>query len=214
MIKNYVLILLLLFPFFLLAQDGSLNLSFGNNGILVGDFAETTRFESMAVQPDGKILATGARGLELMVARFLPDGSIDPSFGTNGFFYDDMDGSANGFKILIQEDGKILVFGTVRVAASRFALVAARLQPDGSGYDTSFGTAGIYVNQVSGSSFPEDDILDAILLSDGKIGIAGRSYSGQRDFIMIGKLTADGQNDLSFGDDGICLLYTSPSPRD
>jgi len=64
------------------------------------------------------------------------------------------------------------------------------LLSDGSGYDTSFGTDGKYINQVSGSNFPEDDILDAVILSDGKIGIAGRSYSGQRDNIVVGRLTA------------------------
>lgn len=206
MIKNYKLILLLLFPIFLSAQDGTLDPTFGNNGILVGDFAETTRFEAMALQDDGKILAVGARGLELMVARFLPDGSSDNSFGTNGFFYDDMDAAAGAYQVLIQSDGKILVFGTVRVAPSKFALLAARLEEDGSGYDTSFGTDGKYINQISGSSFPEDDILDAIFLSDGKIGIAGRSYSGQRDNVIIGRLTADGQNDPSFGDEGITLI--------
>lgn len=206
MIKNYKLILFLLIPFFLTAQDGSLDPSFGDGGLLVGDFAETTRFEAMALQADGKIVATGARGLELMVARFLPDGSIDTGFGTNGFFYDDMDAAAGGFQVLVQEDGKIIVFGTVRVAPSKFALLATRLFADGSGYDTSFGTDGRYINQISGSSFPEDDILDAVFLSDGKIGVAGRSYSGQRDNIIVGRLTADGQNDPTFGDDGITLI--------
>ena len=204
--KNCKLILLFLFPIFLAAQDGTLDPSFGDNGKIVGDFPETTRFEAMALQPDGKILAAGGRDPELMIARFLPDGSLDASFGTNGFFYDDMDAYANAYKILVQADGKIIVFGTVRVAPSKFALMAARLEADGSGYDTSFGTDGKYINQISSSSFPEDDILDAIFLSDGKIGIAGRSYSGQRDNIVIGRLTADGQNDPSFGDDGITLI--------
>lgn len=206
MIKNYKLVLLLFLPFFIQAQDGSLDPSFGDNGKVVGDFMETTRFEAMALQTDGKFVATGARGLELMVARFLPDGNLDTSFGTDGFFYDDMGSSADGYKVLIQADGKIIVFGTTRVASSKFALMAVRLMSDGSGYDTSFGTDGKYVNQISGSSFPEDDILDAVFLSDGKIGIAGRSYSGQRDNVIVGRLTADGQNDPAFGDDGVTLI--------
>lgn len=207
MIKNYKFIFLcLLLPFLTSAQDGFLDPSFGNGGKVVGDFEESTRFESMALQSDGKFVAVGARGLELMVARFLPNGSLDTSFGIDGFFFDDMDAAANAYKVLIQADGKILVFGTVRVAASKFALMAARLMSDGSGYDTSFGTDGIYANQISASSFPEDDILDAVILSDGKIGIAGRSYSGQRDMIIVGRLTVDGQNDTAFGDDGVTLI--------
>lgn len=204
--KNYQLLLFFLLPFLLPAQDGSLDLSFGDNGKVVGDFSETTRFETMALLPDGKFIAAGGRDPELMVARFMPDGSLDTDFGAAGFFYDDMDAFATGYKVLVQSDGKILVFGTVRVAANRFALLAIRLLSDGSGYDTSFGTDGKYINQVSGSSFPEDDILDAVILSDGKIGIAGRSYSGQRDFIMVGRLTANGQNDPDFGDNGINLI--------
>ncbi len=206
MYKKITIIFFLLFPFLLSAQDGTLDSSFGDNGKVVGDFSENTRFESMALQPDGKFITAGVRGLELMVTRFLPDGSLDVDFGTSGFFYDDMDASAHGYKILIQDDGKILVFGTVRVASSKFALLAMRLLADGSDYDTSFGTDGKYINQISGSSFPEDDILDAVILSDGKIGIAGRSYSGQRDNIIVGRLTADGQNDDGFGTDGITLI--------
>ena len=206
MIKKCQLLLILLLPFLMAAQDGTLDLSFGDNGKVVGDFPETTRFESVALQTDGKFVATGIRGLELMVARFLSDGNLDTSFGTGGFFYDDMEASAHGYKILLQEDGKILVFGTVRVAPNKFALLAVRLLSDGSGYDTSFGTDGKYINQVSGSNFPEDDILDAVILSDGKIGIAGRSYSGQRDNIVVGRLTADGENDASFGEEGISLI--------
>ncbi len=207
MIKNHqFLLFFLLLPFLMSAQDGTLDLSFGDNGKVVGDFTETTRFESVALQSDGKFIATGIRGLELMVTRFLPDGSLDIGFGTDGFFYDDLEGSAHGYKVLIQDDGKILVFGTVRVASNKFALLATRLLSDGSGYDPSFGTDGKYINQVSGSSFPEDDILDAVILSDGKIGIAGRSYSGQRDNVIVGRLTADGQNDDGFGDDGITLI--------
>jgi|GEM_PF-2431170 len=206
MIKNYKLILFLFLPFFIQAQDGTLDPSFGNNGKVVGDFAETTRFEGMALQSDGKVVATGARGSEMMVARYLADGTPDISFGTDGFFFDDMGSSAGGYKVLIQADGKIIVFGTIRVAANKFALLATRLLADGSGYDVSFGTDGFYINQISASSFPEDDILDAAFLSDGKIGITGRSYSGQRDMIIVGRLTADGQNDAGFGDDGVTLI--------
>jgi len=213
MIKSQTLLWLLLLPLLVQAQDGLLDLTFGEGGKVVGNFAETTRFESVALQPDGKILATGLRGLELMVTRFLPDGTPDPDFGIDGFFYDQIGGSAHGFKILLQPDGKILVFGTNRVASNQFALLAMRLLPDGSDYDLDFGIEGKYINQVSGSSFAEDDILDAVLLSDGKIGIAGRSYNGQRDEVIVGRLTANGQNDPDFGEDGIRKVDLSTFSR-
>jgi len=49
MIKKCQLLLILLLPFLMAAQDGTLDLSFGDNGKVVGDFPETTRFESVAV---------------------------------------------------------------------------------------------------------------------------------------------------------------------
>jgi len=210
MIKIYkFIIIFLLFPISSNAQDGSLDLSFGYNGKVVGDFEEPNRFESVALQPDGKFVSVGSRGMELMVARFLSDGSLDTSFGTNGYFFDDMGTFAKSYKVLIQEDGKILVFGTVYVANYRVVLLAARLISDGSGYDISFGTEGIYTGQIPNSSVLQQyDILDAIFLSDGKIGIAGRVYFSQsdRDMVILGRLTGDGQNDPEFGDNGITLI--------
>jgi len=202
----HFILLGLLLPFAMFSQDGSLDMSFGNNGIAQETFAETTRFESVAIQADGKIVVAGSRGLELLVARFLENGSLDLTFGENGFYYNDLGTAATAYKVLVQSDGKIVAFGTHRESGSKFALMAIRLLADGSEPDPDFGADGVYSNLVSGSSFAEDDILDAMLLSDGKIAIAGRSYSGQRDLSLVGRITADGQSDVGFGDNGITLL--------
>ncbi len=74
------------------AGPGALDPSFGSGGIVVTDFngsIDDAAF-AVAVQPDGKILAAGyvfssaATNYEFALARYLPDGSLDPSFGTNG----------------------------------------------------------------------------------------------------------------------------------
>lgn len=201
-----IIFLLLLFPVILLSQNNGLDLNFGNNGVVQETFDESTRFESVALQSDGKIVVAGSRGTELLVARFMEDGTPDADFGTNGFYYNDLGTAATAYKVLVQPDGKIIALGTHRESGSKFALMAIRLLADGSGLDSSFNGEGIYSNLVSGSSFAEDDILDAVLLADGKIAIAGRSYSGQRDISLVGRITVDGQPDVTFGDNGITLL--------
>src|SRR5438034_7710444 len=70
---------------------GDLDLSFGGDGRVTTDIGmlvesiETAR--SVAIQPDGKIVATGSTGEggsgfgDFVLARYNPDGSLDTSFG-------------------------------------------------------------------------------------------------------------------------------------
>ncbi len=72
--------------------DGSIDESYGENGLVRSKSDGEVR--SIAVQPDGKIVAAGHSG-DLLVGsgvfsarfrmeRYLPDGSYDNSFGVNG----------------------------------------------------------------------------------------------------------------------------------
>lgn len=135
-----------------LNPDGTVDESFGDKGVITTRFSDADRVAqiNLAVQPDQNILVSGlldtdGRGGccalkrdEIFVARFLPSGLPDPSFG-------DGDGltvsttslnlplSVNmGHLLEIQPDGKIL-------AASLSTLI--RLMPDGTP-DKSFGNEG------------------------------------------------------------------------
>ena len=97
---------------------------------------------AVAVQADGKIIAagvedfTGSSGpiiLKFPLARYNPDGSLDPIFGAGGKVIGGNNGSGQA-ALALQPDGKILVAGS---SASDFAL--ERYSPDG---DTTFGTGG------------------------------------------------------------------------
>ena len=60
--------------------------SFGNGGRVltaVPRGGEAGLF-ALALQPDGKIVAAGASGEDFAVARYLPDGSLDPGFRAMG----------------------------------------------------------------------------------------------------------------------------------
>jgi len=70
---------------------GQLDTSFGVNGYVTTQFLTETFNPVIALQPDGKIVVVGVTtahnvgsNFELALARFNADGSLDPSFGTNG----------------------------------------------------------------------------------------------------------------------------------
>src|SRR5262245_3904590 len=96
------------------AQSGSLDTSFNATSTIgqVGFFGQFGF--SVAVRPDGKVIAAGTFG----VMRFLPDGSVDASFqsippGPSPFV-----GPGTGIgKVVLQPDGRILVTGIFTNAA-------------------------------------------------------------------------------------------------
>src|SRR5262249_20806102 len=71
--------------------DGTPDPGFGTSGIVeTGIFGKGAQANSVAVQPDGKIVVAGAAvtasGIDndFALARYNPDGSLDSSFGTGG----------------------------------------------------------------------------------------------------------------------------------
>ena len=93
----------------------------------------------------------------------------------------------------IQPDGKIVAAG---ISGSRFAVI--RLNPDGT-RDTSFGGGGIGAVDIPGSG---EDVQAMAVQSDGKFVVAGScACAGSSDF-ALGRISADGIADLSFGQSG------------
>ncbi|MGC0329816.1 putative delta-60 repeat protein/putative repeat protein (TIGR01451 family) [Streptomyces sp. SAI-170] len=97
------------------ASDGALDPGFGGDGKVVTDFAGGSLDGSsdLALQSDGKIVAAGISQADFAVARYNPDGSLDPAFSGDGKVTTDVD---NGFfdvanAVAIQSDGKIVASG-------------------------------------------------------------------------------------------------------
>ena len=86
--------------------NGGLDGSFGMGGIATGPIGGA---ESLAIQPDGKLLLGGwTSGRGLSVARYNPDGGLDTSFGSQGVAHG-LGGDASG--IAVQPDGRIVAVG-------------------------------------------------------------------------------------------------------
>jgi hypothetical protein len=103
------------------SASGGLYNAFGTNGALtltlnVG--GRPVNFEQIAIQPDGKLLLAGGTtnaasvypAANLVLARFLPDGTLDTTFGTNGYILHDIDhptttANNNATGIILSPDG-------------------------------------------------------------------------------------------------------------
>lgn len=164
-----------------LNNDGSLDDGF-DPGNITGNL-----IQSVVVQPDGKILAsglfTGINGVSRNnIARFNADGSLDTSFDP-GTGTDDYIG-----KIALQPDGKILLGGDFTLYNGTARNSIARLNADGS-LDASFdpGTGA------------DELVAEIVLLANGKMLIGG-GFTGYNSVAVnrIARLNADGSLDASF----------------
>lgn len=156
--------------------NGALDTTFGAAGFAVTKLIGS--FSSIAVQSDGKIVASGPVSLDITVARFTSSGTLDTGFGTDGIFTSGLIFAAGTIaRLTIQPDGKILVADGVLL----------RLLTDGQ-IDSSFGTAG--EAPVAGG-----DTSSLALLSSGKILVG--SAAG-----LVTRYTSAGSLDTTFAING------------
>lgn len=110
--------------------DGSLDYSFGTNGIIttaVGTGEDV--LWAIAIQHDGKIYAAGygiseLTGYDFALARYLPNGSLDPGFGTNGIVLTPVGSNSDfGIALALQSDAKIVMAGASVDPGYNFAVV-------------------------------------------------------------------------------------------
>ena len=187
--------------------DGTTDTTFsGALGLAVVNFgATTTSFaNAVAVQGDGKIVLAGyvvEGGLkEFALARFLPGGGPDPTFGPGGMVILNVGQYNNGANsVVVQGDGKLLVGGySDNGSGQNFVLL--RLSQSGI-LDPTFGTAGVVTTDISGT---EDACTSVAVQSDGKIvaaGYAERPSDGMPQFAVV-RYTAQGVLDTTFGNMG------------
>lgn len=182
--------------------------SFANNGVgrYPMNFHSSNDEEAIAIllQPDSKIINifNSERFGDIMVKRLFPDGSIDSSFGENGYFLlrDGLYSLATS--AIISNDGKILI--TATVSALNPALYVIRLNANGK-LDSSFNQVGRVMISIRDSS---SDVANALSLQpDNKIVVVGssRKYGTDTSFAII-RLNTDGSLDQSFGQSGKVLI--------
>lgn len=193
--------------------SAALDATFGTGGIAEAEFGlplqsyegyRRADLRRLLVQSDGKIVAFGLQDHYLSFpafARFLPNGALDPSFGSGGraqpaFAIEPAKTRFQG--AALQSDGSILIVGH-----APSALVLAKLRTNGA-IETQFG-AGSGVVRVAlcaaaARAYPcEDGGLAVEPLASGKfLVVADRGR-------LLARFDADGSLDQGFGVAGIAV---------
>jgi uncharacterized delta-60 repeat protein len=197
-------------------SNGSLDTSFGDGGIVTTTFPQGSYAFGVALQPDGKIIATGtvfvafdpgeSSNTDFALARYNPDGTPDATFGNGGQVSTDFLGfEDDAFSVLIQPDGKIVAVGSANDPATFYDFAAVRYLSNGT-LDTTFGVAGKVHTDFGDQNF--DRARAAALQSDGGIVAAGFAISqngGVQNF-AVARYTSNGVLDTSFGTGGMTQI--------
>ena len=190
-------------------RSGALDQTFGTGGKVTTDFQRPSTAFAVALQPDGRIVAAGGTRGGVALARYNPNGSLDPTFGDGGKVVTDLQSHVQwAMAMVIQPDGKLVVSGSTRQLGSYADFLVARYTTSGA-LDQSFGSGGI----VSTDFQPDwtDWAYGVALGPGGKIVAAGVGLpgdSGGPGVIDIAVYDTNGHLDPSFDADG--MLVSAP----
>ena len=184
-----------------------LDQTFGSGGFVITDFLQEGNARALSVHVDRqhRIAAAGSvrsfddNQTHFAVARYLPNGLLDSSFGGDGRVVTRFqEGSSEAVAVAgIGGQGRIVLAGHVLArhinsAIRSFAL--ARYLENGT-LDTGFGGDGRVV-----TSFQEGNSLAAAVTADGRGRIVAAGFAGSR--FALARYLTNGNLDTSFSSDG------------
>lgn len=198
------------------AANGDLDRTFGGYGVggrVLSDPFPGNTIADAVTTADGKLIAVGSDGKDILVARYDTDGKLDLSFGTNGVTtldFDNRTDTANAVD-LDYRDGAILVAGTTRFGPRAFRnedFAVARLTAGGMP-DASFSQDGKTMVDFTGRSDVASAVLPFPSGSDNKkLMVAGTVEQNppgvpcnpncNHDFGFV-RINGDGSLDPTFG---------------
>lgn len=187
-------------------SNGTLDTTFDTDGKLI-----LTSFEcpTLAIQADGKIVLAGrtlgVSPVSLKLARLNVNGSLDPTFSTDGIVLTSVEANNNSLsKVEIQADGKIVGAGHVNDAGKS---VVVRYNTDGS-LDPTFSGDGIALNDFSpNQELTMDMAINPVTGTITTISLNTANSGGQ----LFVRYTSDGNLDTSFSGDGQLDIPASAS---
>lgn len=186
---------------------GSLDPTFGHGGVVLSNLGLNAGGAQIQAAPsdaallaNGDIVVAGNFGL----ARYLPNGTLDSTFGTGGLAQLPPDtGGSFPPGLAVQPDGKYVWAGEATAPnGTNGGFAAVRFSASGS-LDQTFGTGGLAV-----TTFPNSSVqgADAVLVQpDGKILLGGEALQNSYHapaFAALARFNANGTPDQAFGTAG------------
>lgn len=216
------MLLALLVPVSSVRGRVNLDRSFGRDGRVLLPYGNTDQgVTDVAVDRNGRIVLAGVGEIDgdgaFMVARLLPSGQRDRSFGQRGvvktnFRPDLPDGTWSDipYAVAVQGDGRILVAGATVDPNSDRSVALARYLPGGA-LDDSFGDGGRVITDLTCTEnvCSLHHAADMVIQPDGKIVVAGIGYVGPTPSIGVMRYLPNGRLDDSFGEGG----FTATDPE-
>lgn len=201
-----------------LNADGSLDTSFGGDGKTTFPFdpdlfayPDSDYATSIAFDASGNILVGGyvrdghSGDEDFAIARLLPSGAIDTSFGEEGRARIDFalgGWSDEAWRLLVAPDGAIYLVGDATYQNAYLHIAVARLTPAGT-LDTAWGAGGTMTISMPSDDDDSAQASAAALQPDGKLIVAGTMRNGGGNFrFAFARLDANGQLDPTFGAGG------------
>src|SRR5262249_47815992 len=176
----------------------SLDTSFGDGGRVVTEFPDSldSQVLNVVVQPDGRIVASGflLSGAQTAIVRYMPDGTLDPSFGGGGVVIEPAELGGGPWGLARHAAGRLVVAGS-----QSGNLVVLRYVSDGS-RDPSFGTGGLV---VTGAGINRPLTRSLAIAPDGTLVLAGAAdlaTGGTQPFVA--RFLGNGALDPTFGRGG------------
>jgi uncharacterized delta-60 repeat protein len=175
-------------------------LRFSANGTLadISPLDQAFYPSAMAIDAFGRIIVGGG-GTDGVVVRYLPDGSLDESFGNGGFATMAVD-SPYGLALALDSQGRILIAGATQYDYNSFWPVIGRLTDAGEP-DGSFGSgSGMVVSQSADGiarGIAEDPLTGKLVV------LTSLTPSGDKQLL---RYNSNGTLDISFGNGGSVIV--------
>lgn len=189
--------------------DGTIDNTFGTNGYFIYTAPVGSSFAyDMELLPNGQFLIAGSTAItaanpQFSMCRLNSDGTLDQTFGVNGFFHNDIGSSEDYARKILIQNNKIILVGASKLpgfSTNRLALTQCDLNGQ---LDATFGTAGttVFQNAASNSCFGQS----AVIGNNGDIFICGDAYINNIYYPLLAKVSVTGVPYPAFGSNGVLI---------
>jgi uncharacterized delta-60 repeat protein len=186
--------------------EGNLDGGFHGDGKVLIDFAVTrgARLAGIAIDGVDRIVGAGSGDGRFALARCMPDGTLDASFGDHGRVVTDVPGMHLEYisAVALDSEGRIVVGGAGLVGEDRRCVVA-RYEADGT-LDPTFNRTGIAIADFR--SCAAEQFTSLTVDDDDKVVAGGYALVvGSGDQFALARFCTDGRLDERFDRDGKVL---------